>query len=347
MSVNELNPLTDDRWSEFLNRSDGSSVFHTRKWLAALSAAYGYDAVAFTTTQPGRPLENAIVFCRVKSALTGTRLVSLPFSDHCEPLMDEDELREVLGQFPNGAVPRTWKYVELRPVNPLQPELVERAGLGLSSAFYLHTLDLRPGAKELFPRFHKNCVQRKIHRAEREKLTLRKGRCEDLLKIFYRLLMLTRRRHKIPPQPLSWFRSLIHCFEDDLTIWVAFKGEQPIASILTLSHNRTLTYKYGCSDSEHHNLGGMPFLFWHAIQEGTGSGFEWFDFGRSEVENWGLVEFKDHWATTRHELNYYRHPGPRQNQRPAWRAEAARRTFSLLPDFCLTAAGRLLYRHIG
>ena len=35
---------------------------------------------------PDEPLENGFLFCRVESWLTGRRLVSLPFSDHCEPL---------------------------------------------------------------------------------------------------------------------------------------------------------------------------------------------------------------------------------------------------------------------
>jgi hypothetical protein len=32
-----------------------------------------------------------LVFCRVRSWLTGRRSISLPFSDHCEPLVESHE----------------------------------------------------------------------------------------------------------------------------------------------------------------------------------------------------------------------------------------------------------------
>ncbi len=40
-----------------------------------------------TTCAPDAPLTDGVVFCEVDSWLTGRRLVSLPFSDHCEPLL--------------------------------------------------------------------------------------------------------------------------------------------------------------------------------------------------------------------------------------------------------------------
>ena len=49
----------------------------------------GYQPVAFTTCAPAAELRNAVVFCEIQSWLTGSRLVSLPFSDHCDPLVDD------------------------------------------------------------------------------------------------------------------------------------------------------------------------------------------------------------------------------------------------------------------
>ena len=78
---------------------------------------------------------------------------------------------------------------------------------------------------------------------------------------------MTRRRHGLPPQPLAWFRNLVACLGDRVSIHVASKDGQPIASILTLSFKKTMFYKYGGSDAAHHRLGGMPFLFWRLIQD--------------------------------------------------------------------------------
>lgn len=346
MSIYEIEPLTDPRWDEFVLSHPMSSAFHTRAWLGALSKAYGYDVRAVTTTSPGAPLSSGIVFCKVKSWLTGARVVSLPFSDHCQPLANSPaELAEMIGYLCNSIKSIRAKYCELRPIE--MPGSAEM-GIGESTAFWLHMLDLRPASELLFQGFHKNHIQRKIKRAEREELVIRCGNSEVLLQAFHKLLLQTRRRHLLPPQPLSWYRALIAGFGDALQIRVAFKGEQPVASILTLSHRKKMIYKYGCSDAAQHNLGAMPLLFWRAMLEAKASGIEEFDFGRTDLDNEGLTSFKDNFGGKRSRLVYWRYPVPPAAEEPTKSGfQFARRAFSLLPDFCLTTAGKLLYKHIG
>ena len=90
-SLQRIEPLQDPRWGKFLERHPRASVFHTPAWLEALRRTYGYVPVAYTTSLPGRELEDGVVLCQVDSWVTGRRLVSLPFSDHCEPLVDGAE----------------------------------------------------------------------------------------------------------------------------------------------------------------------------------------------------------------------------------------------------------------
>ena len=63
-------------------------MFHTPGWLEALHRTHGYRPVVLSTFARDQELRNAMVFCRVDSFLTGCRLVSVPFADHCEPLVD-------------------------------------------------------------------------------------------------------------------------------------------------------------------------------------------------------------------------------------------------------------------
>src|SRR5216683_3051172 len=86
-NVHEIDPLGDPRWDQLVENHPKASVFHSANWLRALQSAYDYDPVVLTTSPPGVALSNGLVFCRIKSWLTGRRLVSLPFSDHCEPLV--------------------------------------------------------------------------------------------------------------------------------------------------------------------------------------------------------------------------------------------------------------------
>ena len=345
MSVYQLNPLHDPRWPRFLDRHPDSSVFHSTGWLEALRRTYGYEPVAFTTSPPTQELGNGLVFCKIQSWLSGGRLVSLPFSDHCQPLADGQSFTEVLDWLNTSRSLRHWKYVELRPLSDSD---TFRSDLVNSGSFSIQTLDLRPDLDVLFRNFHKSCAQRKIHRAEREGLAYQEGRSETQLAQFYELMLLTRRRHGLPPQPLVWFRNLLRSLGTDMLIRIASKDGQPIASMITVQFKDVLVYKYGCSDSRFNNLGGNSLLFWNAIQHAKRAGHRKFDLGRSETDNHGLISFKENWGATSVPLHYYRQPA----QQPAplisgWRGRFAKSVFSIMPNSVLSATGRLLYRHIG
>jgi len=161
-------------------------------------------------------------------------------------------------------------------------------------------------------------------------------------------LLLTRRRHGVPPQPVEWFRNLIACLGDRVKIRVALHGGHAIASLITLAYGRAVVYKYGCSDAEAHHLGGMPFLFWKTIQDAKGAGFETLDFGRSDLDNSGLITFKERWGATRSSLTYFRASAhPYRNVLGKHRLAIPRSVVMRLPDSALIAAGRLLYRHVA
>ena len=321
-------------------------MFHSRGWLDTLRRTYAYEPIAYTTSPPGVDLADGLVFCRIASWLTGRRLVSLPFSDHVEPLIDGAEaLRSLLATVTRDARGESWRYIEIRPLSNLDEH---PTGFVKSNAFYSHRLDLRPPLETLLRSFHKSNVQAKIRRAEREALTYEAGRSEALLRTFYRLLLLTCRRRRLPPQPLAWFHHLIDCVGEGVMIHVARKNGRPTASILTLTFKHTLVYKYGCSDASLNNLGGIQFLFWKAIQEAKRNGLHEFDLGRSAFDTPGLVTFKDRWGATRSVINYFRYPASATGRVSAsWSTRLAKPVFAYLPDRLLIAAGEILYPHVG
>jgi hypothetical protein len=344
-TIYKIDPLKDDRWVAFLERHPDASIFHSRAWLEALRRTYGYQSVVLTTCAPGDELTNGTVFCKVESWLTGRRLVSLPFSDHCEPLGSKEDLETISASLKSGYGTEGMRYVEWRPLTPQQGSPATQGG----QSFCFHDLDIRPSQDELFRSFHKDCVQRKIRRAEREALTYEDGRSDTLLAQFFGLTVQTRKRQLLPPQPIAWFQNLIACAGDDLKIRVASKDGEPVASILTLRYKNSLVYKYGCSNKSSSNLGGMHLLFWKAIQEAKKMGLEHFDLGRSDWDNPGLLDFKDRWGAKRSTLTYFRYPevASKSAADAGWKVKIAKQTFARLPDSWLIPAGRLLYRHIG
>jgi lipid II:glycine glycyltransferase (peptidoglycan interpeptide bridge formation enzyme) len=273
-------------------------------------------------------------------------MVSLPFSDHCEPLVNNSgELNDLLSSMRHHVDTGRWKSIEIRPPS-YQPASL--TGFGKSLTYYLHRLNLSGrSTQELFHNFHKSCVQRKIRRAERERLKYEEGTSEILLQQFYKLLVITRRRLFLPPQPQYWFRALIASFGKDLRIRVASKDDLPVASILTISHKKTMVYKYGCSDARFNRLGGMALLFWNTIQEAKDKGLDEFEMGRSDGNNPGLISFKEHWGAVGTQLNYWRYPSRTVGIANTWQKNMLRRLIPATPTSALRMMGMFLYRHIG
>ena len=345
-----VDPLQDPRWDDFLQRHPRASLFHTSGWLRALAVTYGYKPIAYTTSGPDEPLRNATVFCRVESWLTGRRLVSLPFSDHCEWLVDKKEDTRAICTALEHSEIQHWNYIELRPLCP------SRLSIGLTRSqirYTFHTLDLRPNLETIFTNFHKSSIQRKISRADREGLTYCEGSSDLLLNQFYRLLRITRKRHRLPPQPRRWFGNLIRYFGEGVKIRVALKNGRPVAAMITARYKDTMMYKYGCSDARFNRFGGMHLLFWNAIQEAKNAGLCSFDFGRTDTDQQGLITFKGRWGAAESVLDYSRYSTRASSEHlfdlptGTWKAKAAKFVLSHLPSNIVDRIGQALYSHVG
>lgn len=319
-------------------------------WLRSLRDTYGYKPVAYAWSEPFKALDEALLFCEINSWLTGRRLVSLPFSDHCEPLVEQPQTSPLLlEKLQQQLLSSRWRYIEIRPVKSSKAFFPQ---WHTSANYYFHQMDLRPPLGAIFRRFHQSSIQRKIRRAEREGLRYQEGSSESMLEAFYRLLIVTRKRHFVPPQPRQWFLSLMHNFGSALTIRLAYKGDRAIAGMLTIRHKATLYYKYGGSDARFHRLGGMHLLYWNAIQEAKSAGLTSLDLGRSDSDQPGLITFKSRWGSVPSPLTYYRFAPETTvvhafDRASGLKIRAMKRLCSFTPAAVLPALGELLYKHIG
>jgi len=349
LSCYQLDPTLDPRWARLVATHEKASVFHTVPWLMALERTYGYKPVVFTTSSADEELKNGIVFCHVDSWLTGRRLVSLPFSDHCEPLCNTDLERQLLIQHLQSVLPdQNWKYIEIRPI---AEDLTNTSGelkLLPSSTYFFHCLDLNPDLQTLFRELNKDSVQRRIQRAERAGLVEKTGRSEDLIKDFYKMYLLTRARQRVPPAPFAWFKNVADCLGIAAELRVAYAEAEPIAAILTMRFKNVVYYKYGCSDARFNHFGATPWLFWNAIVSARSNGADQFDMGRTDEDNTGLLAFKNHWVPRPKRLVYWRYsPAARPASRNDWTEKLARKAGSFVPNSLLETAGRFMYRHFG
>jgi hypothetical protein len=345
----DLNPLEDKRWAVLVQEHPQASVFHSVAWLKSLHHTYGYEPIVFTTSPPGVALRNGLVFCRINSWLTGRRLVSLPFSDHCEPLCGRpEELQWLVRCLRADREHQSWKYLEIRPTSGDLGLNGDGVGFVPSAKYFRHNLDLRPDRDSLFRALHKDSVQRRIRRAEQAGVVEKYGDSAELLEDFYSLFVLTRARHRVPPSPKSWFQSLRSNMGEALEIRVAYKDQRPISAILTLRFKDTVYFKYGCSNARFHRYGATPWLLWRAIESAKANGALQFDMGRTLETDAGLLAFKSHWVSEPEPLVYWKVPNTHSlDSLSGWGLNFSKLIFACLPNRLLTVAGKLLYPHIG
>ena len=347
--VYQIDPLIDPRWQGLLQRHPTASVFHSVGWLRALQLTYGYEPVVFTTSRPAVALANGLLCAQIRSWLTGRRIVSLPFSDHCAPLCEsDDQLEGLLLDLQRKTLGEKWKYIELRPFVEFSSDNMEKLGFESTCKYVLHRVDLGPSEGELFHRLHRNCVQRRILHAERLGIHEVWGNTKKLLRDFFGLMVRTRARHGLPPQPFTWFRNLLECLKEATDLRVAYLKDIPIAATLVFHFRDTSYFKYGCSDERFHSYGAFPFLLWRAILKAKSVGSRALDLGRTDKDDQGLILFKNHWTNRSDHLDYWVWaPGIRHNFANASKSPFVKSVFGLLPRPLIALAGSAIYRHVG
>ena len=164
-------------------------------------------------------------------------------------------------------------------------------------------------SESVFARF-KGSHTRGIKRAFRNDLKADVMNSKVALDEFYRLHLLTRRKHGVPVQPRRYFERL---YEEIIRTGIGFilsvmKEDRTIASSIFLLFSDTLIYKYGASDPRYLHLRPNNLLFWAAIEEGCSRGCAWLDLGKSDAGQAGLRRFKSGWGAEESELYYSYYP---------------------------------------
>lgn len=280
----------------------------------------------------------------VNSFMTGKRAISLPFSDFCQILTRrENQFDQLLRTAIDYGTNRHWRYIELRsPGVPL-------ADTNSYSHYYSHVLNLTKGERETFSNF-RSSVKRNIKKAVREGVEVSISQSIEALITYYDMHVLTRKRHGLPPQPLKFFLKLHeHLISrgNGLVVLASYRGEA-IAGGVYLHFGKEAVYKYGASNKAYQPLRANNLVMWEAIKFYIKSGFERFNFGRTDPNNDGLLQFKSGWGAVEKNLRYYRYDlaiesfiqGQSQRLSPE-------QIFRNMPLPILKAAGRLLYRHFG
>src|SRR6266496_6683486 len=338
-----VDPVNDPGWDHVVALHRDAGCFHTSAWAKVLQQTYHHQPFYLQFSRRRR-LAALIPLMEVRSLFTGRRGVCLPFSDACEPLIfDPEAVGLVRDRLVRLAQERRWKHLEIRGGKFFQ--LAARS----ATKFYGHTLDLRSGAEELSTRFS-SPVRRAIRKAERSDVRAVVVRNRPAIGDFYRLHVQTRRRHGLPPQPVSFFLNIYdHIIKPGLGfIVLAHRESRPIAAAMFFRFGKNALYKYGASDKRFQEFRANNLVMWQGIQFLARNGFDFIDTATTECENDGLRRFKLSWDTEEETIDYFRvDPSGRQCLITAPHDSGFhKRIFGRLPLAFNRLAGSMIYRHL-
>jgi CelD/BcsL family acetyltransferase involved in cellulose biosynthesis len=333
----------DPRWSHFVTSCRESLPFHHPSWTDLLFDCYGYRAFALAATDGAGEITAGLPVMEVKRPLGKKRWVSLPFTDQCPPLGATVEgMEELMADLDRTRRAAGVSSLEVRAA--LEGEIAH-----LQTSAVLHRLRLRPDVGDLFRTF-KRSNQRLIHQAERKGVVVERAETMgDLADVFYGLHLQTRRRQGVPVQPRRFFRLL---WERVLApgfgfLLLAYANGVAIAGAVFLAWNGTLSYKFGASDPDFWQLRANNLTMWTAIQWGCTNGYEQFDFGRTDLDNEGLRNFKNSWGAVESPLGYsWIADAPVRVRSHAIQAPVAR-VIRSSPTWVCRLVGEALYKYAG
>jgi len=344
MPLQILNPLNIPNWDDLVLATGQASFFHSSAWARVLHESYGYKPIHFCSFENGK-LSSLMPFMEVNSWLTGKRGVSLPFTDQVSVIAPDRTIFEKLvkGVTDYGAK-AGWKYIEWRD-GAFFPEDVDA-----SASHYTHELNLMKTEKELLSGL-RDSTRRNIKKAEKVGVSVEISQSLDSVKSFYRLNCITRKRHGLPPQPLSFFDKVFgHVISKGHGIVVsALNAGKVIASGVFFHFGKSGIYKYGASDLAHQDLRANNLVMWGAIKWFRERGFETFNFGRTEPENEGLLQFKRGWNAEERLLRYFKYDLKKNSFKTKSIGVKGfyNQIFGVTPIPVLRFVGAAMYKHLG
>ncbi len=232
-------------------------------------------------------------------------MVSLPFSDYCFPLgLGKTDVHRILIDILKEPELRA-KFIEIR--GPLEGP----SDFAACPYYKRHFMRLSADPQEVLKGVDKRTIQYNIRKARREGVEIIEDNSRKGIGEFYRLYVLTRKKHGVPHQPLRFFQALSRNVMDcgQASLLLATYKSLVIAAGLFMKLNKTVYYKYNVSDPDFlAKTAPNHLLTWTAIERACVDGFESLDFGRTAPDNMGLMRYKKMWGAEVQDLPYFYHP---------------------------------------
>ncbi len=348
-SIRMIDPAADARWDAFVDRAPGSSVFQHSSWKTVIERTFQLRPFYFTLEDDAQNILGGIPFFFKRSPITGKALISLPFADYSDVLTDGPEHFSMLwrGVMETGNE-KGARYIEIRSRDKGGIEL-ERYAFERGSTYLNHFLEVGKDLEFIEKKVIDRSYKCDIRQAVKNGVVVRSATGEPDMKEYYRLYVMTRAHHGLPPIPYVFFKNVWDILSPPKMVYLflAYRAERLIGGIIFLRHKKCLYALSNSSDRRFLDKKPNHLLWWRGIQLAVDLGLTGLDFGRTAPDNEGLRFFKRRWGTREREIHHYRcgMGHATGNGHGLGRIEKALApALKVLPPWALKAIGKVAYR---
>lgn len=339
----EIIAADDSRWLSLIETHPQATIFHHPAWLNTISDCYHHHPFLVVIADIHGNIQAGTPVMDVHSLLTGHRWASLPFTDHCTPLCQDERclayfIDYFLEKYDNGDAP----VIELRWEYPILPDSYR------SCEYILSSLALDPDPEVIARRIdHK--YRRMPRLAQERGANAVIGRTHADMELFYKLHTITRQRLGVPVQPRRFFDLLWEYLIDPGLGFLlhVFKDDDCLSSAVFLHWKDTLVYKYSASSGLERQLSPNDLLMWTAIRWGCEHGYKALDLGRTNIDQPGLRHFKRRWGAVEKPLVYTVFSAKNLEIHNGKMMKSLGALISHSPLWVCRLSGELLYGHFG
>lgn len=294
IKIKDITEIDANRYSKHLLDNINSNIFNTLEWIRFISEFYNLSSKIICMENEKGEISTSLPF-----AIKKNKIISFPFTDFINVINDnKDETIKIIDEIKNYYFNNHFNKLSIR-------NFIDNNGFFNKKIGVLHKNLLENDFEKEIKKMKYN-HKWGMKKAVKSGVNFEMSNSFESLKKYFKLHLKTRKRQGVPSQAKEFFYGLYDkILSKDLGfIGLSFINEIPIAGGVFLHFNKTITYKYGASDNNYWKLQPNNLMFYEVIRWAIENGYKIFDFGKTDIENKGLRDFKTGWGAIESDLYY-------------------------------------------
>lgn len=296
-TVAQIDPQTDPRYEAFVADHERATAYHAGAWARILRSAYGFRPAYLALSGEDDTLEGVLPLMYTRGIASGRRMRSLPVLPSAGPLATSAAGEATLLEAACRAA--DLRGGELTVISRSTGYEGHVAGLRTRERHPSWITPLGDDADALRASWKKSSsnLWRSIRKSETAGVTVREGKSEEDLRVFYAMYLDTMKRHRVLPRAWRQVRldRLMLGPSGVYRLFIAEHEGRAVAGGLFHAFGDTVDLLYNGSDVSERDLRANFGLYWHAIRWAVENGYRRFDWGEAQ-DGGSLARFKAQWS---------------------------------------------------